>query len=1091
MDHLPSRIARRGRGGRTETWKRAGTFRPHAEPLEDRLTPTNLPPGFTESLLADNLVSPTAMEFAPDGRLFIVEQRGDVRILKDGQLLARPFLSIAVDDDTERGMLGIAFDPDFIHNHYVYIQYTARTPTVHNRISRFTAQGDEVVPGSEFVVMELDTQSDNPSHVGGAIHFGPDGKLYIAQGDNGQSTRAQLLDNTFGKILRINPDGSTPPDNPFFDAGLGVNPNIWAYGLRNPFTFAIQPGTGRIFVNDVGEATWEEIDQGAPGANFGWPLSEGYTTHPGFTSPVFAYQHGPACAITAGVFYNPEVQQFPSAYAGKYIFADFCAGWLHLLDPVTHAVSDFVTDMDPFVVDLKVDPGGSLYYLSRGLRDGGIGKVLKIEFPTAQPPHVTFHPVPQTVAVGEPATFTVSASGSPPLSYQWRRNNVDIPGATSSTYTLSSPQLSDNGAVFRAVVTSSLGTATSNGALLTVLADTPPTATILLPTIGQRYAGGDLITYSANATDAEDGVLPAGAFTWQVVFHHDEHTHPFIPPTTGSKSGTFTIPTSGEKSSNVWFEIILTVTDSSGLTYQTSRAIFPETAQITLATTPPGLQVMLDGQPLTTPATITGVVGINRTVSIAPSQVSNGLTYTFEGWADGGDPSHTFSLPDGGITQTAVFHMSKVGDGTGLGDNQLYVSGLYHDLLGRPVDDFGISAFASQLDQARRPVLNAIAQDFVTSTEERGKVIRDAYLTFLGRGASQNEVNLWLRAFASGQSMAIVRSQIAGSDEAFQRQNQDPAQWLNVVFRGLLGRDAGPGSNIFQYLVRAGTPRSLIVLAVLDSDEYRTQVIASAYQTYLGRAASPQDVSGWLGWTHQFQTTVGPLAPTERFVTAILASDEFFRRSGNANGGWVDSLYNVFLGRAPDEDGLRGNIVRLHNGYAAARQNVAGVIQRTDEFLGRKVRDYYSRFLGRQAGPDEVARWVQSLHQGATLENIIAIILSSDEYFRRHQGTNKDWLDAVFLDAFNRIRDPDPSNSLLVALNNGTSRLAVATFIVTSNEYQTKVVTDFFRTYMDRVPGGGEIAFGVSSQQLGARDEQLLSVLLASEEYFQVPRTYP
>src|SRR5262249_15260644 len=159
----------------------------------------------------------------------------------------------------------------FVHNHYVYVDYTSRTPTVHQRVSRFTAQGDVALPNSEFVVAELDTQTDNPSHVGGAIHFGTDGKLYIASGDNGQSVRAQALDNTFGKILRVNPDGSTPEDNPFFNAGLGVNPKIWAYGFRNPFTFAVQPGTGLIYINDVGEATWEEINEGRPGANYGWP----------------------------------------------------------------------------------------------------------------------------------------------------------------------------------------------------------------------------------------------------------------------------------------------------------------------------------------------------------------------------------------------------------------------------------------------------------------------------------------------------------------------------------------------------------------------------------------------------------------------------------------------------------------------------------------------------------------------------------------------------------------------------------------------------------------------------------------------------
>src|SRR5439155_12911459 len=141
----------------------------------------------------------------------------------------------------------------------------------HNRVSRFTASGDVAVAGSETVILELDDLSTASNHNGGAIHFGPDGRLYVAVGENATSANAQTLANRLGKMLRINADGSIPIDNPFSSTAVGVNRAIWALGLRNPFTFAIQPGTGRMFINDVGQSTWEEIDDGVAGANYGWP----------------------------------------------------------------------------------------------------------------------------------------------------------------------------------------------------------------------------------------------------------------------------------------------------------------------------------------------------------------------------------------------------------------------------------------------------------------------------------------------------------------------------------------------------------------------------------------------------------------------------------------------------------------------------------------------------------------------------------------------------------------------------------------------------------------------------------------------------
>ncbi len=340
------------------------------EPLEDRMTPVTLPPGYVDSLVAGGLSHPTTMAFAPDGRLFVAEQGGTLRVITDGTLLPTPFVSLNVDSTGERGLLGIAFDPNFETNGFVYLYYTATTPTTHNRVSRFTANGDVAAAGSEVDLLDLENLT-NTIHNAGAIHFGPDGKLYVAVGDNGISANSQTLDNRLGKMLRINPDGSIPTDNPFYDVATGANRAIWALGLRNPFTFDFQPGTGRMFINDVGLSTWEEIDEGFAGGNYGWPYSEGFrqptdqvTTIGTYHDPLFEYGHGTGptvgAAIVGAAFYDPTFVQYPNE-VGQYFFADLGSGWIRSYSTYTGAVSLFATGLY-LPVDLAVSPDGALYY---------------------------------------------------------------------------------------------------------------------------------------------------------------------------------------------------------------------------------------------------------------------------------------------------------------------------------------------------------------------------------------------------------------------------------------------------------------------------------------------------------------------------------------------------------------------------------------------------------------------------------------------------------------------------------------------------------------------------------------------------------
>jgi glucose/arabinose dehydrogenase len=405
------------------------------------------------------------MAFAPDGRLFVCQQGGQLRVIKGSVLLPAPFLTVSTDPTGERGLLGIAFDPDFQTNGFVYVYYTTSALPTRNRVSRFTANGDTAAPNSEVVILELNNLSGATNHNGGAIHFGPDGKLYIAAGENANSSNSQTLGNLLGKILRINKDGSIPSDNPFFNTASGNNRAIWALGLRNPYTFAFLPGSGRMFINDVGQSAWEEINDGIAGSNYGWPATEGYTQNADFRGPIYAFPHSEpgVCAITGGAFYNPPTIQFPSGYVGKYFFADFCGGWIRLLDPSNGTATDFAAGIaNP--VDLQVATDGSLYYLARGS-----GTVFKVQYPQNQaPPIITAQPSDQTVADGQGVSFSVSATGSAPLTYQWQRNGSDISGATASSFAFSPATLADSGAKFRCVVSNAFGSVSSNEATLAI-----------------------------------------------------------------------------------------------------------------------------------------------------------------------------------------------------------------------------------------------------------------------------------------------------------------------------------------------------------------------------------------------------------------------------------------------------------------------------------------------------------------------------------------------------------------------------------------------------------------------------------------------
>lgn len=624
-----------------------------------------VPDGFTVTQVATGIKSPTAMELAPDGRIFVAEQAGAVRVIKNGVLLTTPFATVTTDFQYERGLLGVTLDPNFTTNHYVYVYYTATTPTEHNRVSRFTANGD-VAAGSETVLLDLPDINGAIWHMGGALHFGPDGMLYIGVGQHQDTSTPQNLNTPFGKILRVNPDGSIPTDNPFYNNVSGINRAIWALGFRNPYTFAFQPGTWLMYINDVGQDSWEEIDQGLAGGNYGWPLTEGYTSNPAFISPVFAYPHGSGDAygnaITGGAFYSPKNNQFPSQYIGHYFFQDYVNGWIHEINPQTLAVTSFASGVS-YCNDLRVSDDGSIFFLSRDAYASGNGTIFRIDYTANPAPTIGINPANQRIGLTQSATFTVGASGSAPLSYQWQRNGVNIPGATDSSYTLTNATLNDNGVQFRSVVNNSAGTAVSTAATLTVLNDHAPVPTINTPVNGTLYNAGDTISFSGGAQDAEEGALPAASLTWDVQLHHHTHFHPFMAPTSGITSGTFVIPTTGETSDDVSYRITLTATDSQGLSQSTYRDVFPHKSNLTFLTNPSGFSISLDGQPQSTPISTLGVVGIIRTLSADTYQALNGSLYHFSSWSDGGAQTHNISTPATNTTYTATYQQSPGGVG--------------------------------------------------------------------------------------------------------------------------------------------------------------------------------------------------------------------------------------------------------------------------------------------------------------------------------------------------------------------------------------------------------------------------------------------
>ncbi|MCC6460252.1 MAG: PQQ-dependent sugar dehydrogenase, partial [Saprospiraceae bacterium] len=616
----------------------------------------NLPPGFIEIPLATGL-DPTGMAQAPDGRIFILEKYGAVRIVENDVLLPDPFIQLAVDNFNERGLSGIAFDPQFALNGYVYLYYTVKSAG-HNRLSRVQAIGNYAVPGSEEVLLELDPLIGTV-HNAGAMAFGADGKLYLGTGESSDAKKAPDLHSLLGKILRLNSDGTIPADNPFYNQTTGIYRAIYAVGFRNPFSLSIQPGTNRVLIGDVGNDQFEEINQIEAGMHYGWNLLEGkrstQTVPANYRDPLYTYPHSVGCAVVGLTFYNPPVAQFPANYVGKVFFGDYCKNHLKVLNPETGEIEGtFATGIDRPLV-LLAGLKGELYYISRGGIGGGTendntssgeGVLWRVEYVGDGAPVFSGQPQNTLVPAGEEAVFSANANGTPPIAYQWQRDGVDLPGATGKTLSLPALTLADSGALLRCLASNTFGQVLSKDAVLGVTSNQRPEPVISSPGANYLYAAGDTVRFSGQAFDPETGLLSENALSWRIDLHHEQHTHPGTGTIADTNSGTYIVPRVGETSDQVWLRLYLTARDPLGLSRTVYRDIFPQKTRLRLESDPPGLAIRVDSKTQLTPFEVVSVKGLSHQIQAPPSFPGRDTITVFSRWENGSELPDTVVFAD-------------------------------------------------------------------------------------------------------------------------------------------------------------------------------------------------------------------------------------------------------------------------------------------------------------------------------------------------------------------------------------------------------------------------------------------------------------
>jgi glucose/arabinose dehydrogenase len=673
---------------------------------------SSLLPNFTQELVAGGFNSPTGIAFLPDGRVLVAEKHGIVKGIKNGSVLPAPFIDISteVNDYWDHGLLGIAADPNFATNNFVYLLYTYEdNPAQFNgsktaRLTRVTANGDTASPFTETVLLGTVTGSscnlfapgsdclvsDGVTHSIGSVRFAPDGTMFITIGDganfntvDNNAYRAQDLNWLAGKLLHITTTGQGIPTNPFFNGDVNANRSkVHALGFRNPFRMQLRPSTSTPYLGDVGWDTWEEINVGKSGANYGWPCYEGNFQQAGYapaavcqslyalgasavTSGIVVWNHnGASAAAIGGSFYTGTL--YPPQYQGAYFFGDYGQNVIRYatVDASNNLVggpTDFVTAADG-PVDIEMAPDGNLYYVAIVT-----GELRRIRYTAGNTPPTAVASATPTAGLAPLAvTFSSTGSSDPDgdvLTYSWDFGDASaVSAATNPSHTYTA-----NGSYTARLTVNDGHGNTSSATVAITVGNRPPVPVITSPGSSLLWKVGDVITFAGSATDPEDGTEPATRLSWQVILHHCPggvcHIHPFLTAT--GATGTFTAPDHGD---SCYFEIILTATDSGGLQASTSVVINPQTAQFTIATSPAGLQVVNGGIAETGPTTSTTILGATHTIFAPSPQSSLGVTYTFAGWSDGGAQQHNVTAASNSsftATFTGSFSPIRVNCGGG------------------------------------------------------------------------------------------------------------------------------------------------------------------------------------------------------------------------------------------------------------------------------------------------------------------------------------------------------------------------------------------------------------------------------------------
>jgi uncharacterized repeat protein (TIGR01451 family) len=629
----------------------------------------NVTPGFAQTQLAGGLKKPIALAFAPNGDIYIAEQAGAILIYRNGAILPNPVITLNVFNVGETGLLGIALDPNFATNGYLYASYTvplttsAGTNQPYAQLSRFTVVNGVANASSEKVlyrgnqVQLQDGSGGNYDHAGNDVQIGPDGKLWWSVGDNVPSiSNGQTLTNIYGKILRFNLDGSVPSDNPFVNVPRAV-PYVYAYGLRNPWRFTFLPN-GQAMTEDTGSSYWEDLNAIQPGENFGWPIKEGNCGSCGYANPSYAYGHLPTDAAASAIAaYSGST--FPQSYNHVVFVGDYNRRDIEAVtfDPTYKTeVSDTVFDSSAgTIADLAEGPDGNLYFVS--IFEGTFSKISAVgPFPPTAAAVAT-----PTAGTG-PLTTQFSSAGSSdpygkPLTYSWNFGD----GSAASTLANPSHTYSGNGA-YTATLTVSDGSLTGQAQTQVVVGATPPSASITAPS---TYSAGDTVTFGGTATDAQDGTLPAYDYTWTVDFYSNEVVQPsyfaevatpFYGPTTGITSGSFQIPTDPSQTSGSFYRITLTVTDSLGIKTVVTHDLHPNLASWSAGASVSGAGYWVDGAWQTAPYSVSDVVGVRHVLTgMALQQNIGGSLYRLAGWADGSALTDTIAVGSGAASVTAQY----------------------------------------------------------------------------------------------------------------------------------------------------------------------------------------------------------------------------------------------------------------------------------------------------------------------------------------------------------------------------------------------------------------------------------------------------